>query len=72
MTGGVTLSLPRGPVWPNSYALAPLTNKQSHPDGTLAVVVMNQTDKPQDFQLWIGGQAAKTTSAAHSIMTMVL
>ncbi|GAA0968692.1 NADH-dependent flavin oxidoreductase [Nocardioides aquaticus] len=36
MTGGVTLSLPHGPAWPNSYALAPLTNKQSHADGTLA------------------------------------
>ena len=43
-----------------------------NPDGSVAVVVMNQTDKPQDFQLWIAGQAAKTTSAAHSIMTMVL
>ncbi|OGX84730.1 glycoside hydrolase family 30 protein [Hymenobacter glacialis] len=43
-----------------------------NPDGSLAVVVMNQTDKPLDFQLWIDGQAAKTTSAAHSIMTMVL
>ena len=43
-----------------------------NPDGSVAVVVMNQTDKPQDFQLWIAGQAAKTTSAAHSIMTIVL
>ncbi|HEX8507769.1 MAG TPA: glycoside hydrolase family 30 protein [Hymenobacter sp.] len=41
-------------------------------DGSVAVVVMNQTDKPLDFQLWISGQAAKTTAAAHSIMTMVL
>ena len=37
-----------------------------------AVVVMNQTDKPLDFQLWITGQAAKTTAAAHSIMTLVV
>ena len=41
-------------------------------DGTVAVVVMNQTDKPQDFQLWMNGQAAKTTSAAHSIMALVV
>ena len=32
---------------------------------------MNQTDKPQEFQLWIAGQAAKT-AAAHSIMTLGL
>ena len=43
-----------------------------NPDGSVAVVVMNQTDKPLNFQLWIAGNAAKTTSAAHSIMTLVL
>ena len=43
-----------------------------NPDGSLAVVVMNQTNKPQDFQLWIAGEAAKTTAAAHSIMTLVV
>ncbi|MDO9456423.1 NADH:flavin oxidoreductase [Nocardioides sp.] len=29
------LSLPHGPAWPNRLALAPLTNLQSHPDGSL-------------------------------------
>lgn len=29
------LTLPRGPVWPNRLALAPLTNLQSNADGTL-------------------------------------
>jgi len=43
-----------------------------NPDGAVAVVVMNQTDKPQEFQLWVAGNAAKTTSAAHSIMTLVV
>ena len=43
-----------------------------NPDGSVAVVVMNQTDKPQDYQLWMAGQAAKTTAAAHSIMTLVV
>ena len=43
-----------------------------NPDGSVAVVVMNQTDKPQDFQLWMTGQAAKTTATAHSIMTLVV
>ncbi len=30
------LTLPRGPVWRNRLALAPLTNLQSHADGTLS------------------------------------
>ncbi len=30
------LELSRGPQWPNRWTLAPLTNKQSHPDGTLS------------------------------------
>lgn len=30
------LTLPRGPSWPNRFALAPLTNTQSHDDGTLS------------------------------------
>lgn len=30
------LDLARGIAWPNRLALAPLTNKQSHPDGTLS------------------------------------
>ena len=28
--------LSRGPAWANRFALAPLTNKQSNPDGTLS------------------------------------
>lgn len=43
-----------------------------NPDGSVAVVVMNQTDKELPFQLWIKGQAAATTSPAHSIATYVL
>ena len=43
-----------------------------NPDGKLAVVVMNSGDKPQEFQLWIKGQAAKTSSPAHSIATYVI
>lgn len=30
------LALSRGPLWGNRFALAPLTNKQSHEDGTLS------------------------------------
>ena len=43
-----------------------------NPDGSVAVVVMNQTDQPRDFQLMLAGQGAKTTAAAHSIMTFVV
>jgi glucosylceramidase len=41
-------------------------------DGKVAVVVMNSSDKKQEFQLWIRGQAATTTSLPHSIMTLVV
>ncbi|MDD5140946.1 MAG: glycoside hydrolase family 30 protein [Verrucomicrobiales bacterium] len=40
-------------------------------DGSIVVVVMNNTDKEQPFFLWCDGQAAKTTSPAHSIQTLV-
>ena len=43
-----------------------------NPDGKVAVVVMNSGDKPQEFQLWVKGQAASTTSPAHSIATYVI
>lgn len=43
-----------------------------NPDGKVAVVVMNQTDKEQPFQLWIQGQAAQATSRPHSIMTLLV
>ncbi len=48
------------------------TTAFQNPDGSVAVVVMNSTDKPLDFQLWIQGQATPTTSPAHSIMTMMV
>lgn len=31
-----SMLLSRGPIWANRFALAPLTNTQSHPDGTLS------------------------------------
>jgi glucosylceramidase len=40
-------------------------------DGKVAVVVMNSSDKDQPFSLWSEANAAKTTSPAHSIMTMI-
>jgi glucosylceramidase len=41
-------------------------------DGSLVVVVMNSTDNDMEYALWIGGDAAKTKSLAHSIMTLVI
>jgi glucosylceramidase len=41
-------------------------------DGSIAVVVMNSTEKEVPFYLWLGGKAAKTASPAHSILTLVL
>lgn len=36
MSAGAELSFTRGPAWKGRIALAPLTNQQSHPDGTLS------------------------------------
>ncbi|MGZ3873968.1 MAG: glycoside hydrolase family 30 protein [Mucilaginibacter sp.] len=49
-----------------------LTTAYLNPDGKLAVVVMNRTDENIDYLLWIKGRAAKTTSLAHSIATLVV
>jgi len=42
-----------------------------NPDGKIATVVMNQTDKASEFYTWIDGKAVKTNSPAHSIVTLV-
>ena len=54
------LTLARGPAWPHRIALAPLTNWQSHADGTLG----------EDEYRWLtmraqGGFALTMTCAAH-------
>jgi glucosylceramidase len=49
-----------------------LSTAYINPDGKVAVVVMNKTDKDIDYFLWIKGKAAKTTSPAHSIETLVV
>jgi 2,4-dienoyl-CoA reductase-like NADH-dependent reductase (Old Yellow Enzyme family) len=54
------LALTRGPQWANRLALAPLTNLQSHPDGTLS----------EDERRWLrmraeGGFGLVMTCAAH-------
>jgi glucosylceramidase len=40
-------------------------------DGKVAVVVLNLSDETVPFSFWIDGETAKTTSPAHSIMTLV-
>jgi glucosylceramidase len=40
-------------------------------DGRIVVVVLNLRDEAVDFKLWIDGQAATTTSPAHSIITLL-
>lgn len=44
----------------------------ANPDGSLAVVVQNQTDKVHDYQVWVNGKAARTSLPAHSIATIIM
>jgi glucosylceramidase len=48
-----------------------LTTAFQNPDGTVVVVVMNQSDKDTEFYLWVDGNAVKTKALAHSINTLV-
>lgn len=41
-------------------------------DGSLVVVVMNESDKEATFYLWIDGKAAETKALPHSINTYVI
>ena len=41
-------------------------------DGTIVVVVMNESNKKTPFLLWINGNAAETLSLPHSINTYVI
>ena len=41
-------------------------------DGSIVVVVMNQSDKKMPYSLWIKGKAAETESLPHSISTLIL
>jgi glucosylceramidase len=43
-----------------------------NPDGKIAVVITNLTDRPQFFQLWVAGRTLRYTSPANGILTMVL
>ena len=41
-------------------------------DGSIAVVVLNTTDQPLDYHLWLAGKGAALNSPAHSLMTLLL
>jgi glucosylceramidase len=47
-----------------------LTTAFINTDGTIALVVMNPTDEEISYRLYIGNQAAVTTSQPHSIATL--
>ena len=49
-----------------------LTTAFLNEDGSIVLVVMNASNKPEEFLVWVEGRAAKTQSRAHSIMTLVL
>lgn len=42
-----------------------------NPDGSVVVVVMNETEKDTDFYLWVKGKAVPANSKPRSIMTFV-
>ena len=43
-----------------------------NPDDTVATVVLNLTDQPHFFRVWVAGKAVGASSPAHSIETVVL
>ncbi len=49
-----------------------LTTAFKNPDGKLVVLVMNQGDKDEAYNLWINGQAAKAVAPARSMSTLLL
>ncbi len=49
-----------------------LTTGFLNTDGTIAVVVMNQSDEKIPYRLWIDGKAAEVLSLPHSIQTLII
>ena len=56
----------------SSMAKNLLTTAFLNQDGSIAVVVMNESDEEQPYFLWLDGKAAETHSPAHSIQTLVI
>jgi len=49
-----------------------LTTAFLNQDGKIAVVILNLSSQAQAFNLWLGGKATRTSSPAHSIITLVI
>jgi glucosylceramidase len=49
-----------------------LTTAFINSDGTIAVVVLNLTEKDKDFQVWMNNKSVNSHSPANSIITVVL
>jgi glucosylceramidase len=49
-----------------------LTTAFLNTDGKIAVVILNLSNQAQPFILWLGGKATRTSSPAHSIITLVI
>ena len=49
-----------------------LTTAFVNPDGSTAVVVLNLSNNPVNFNLWLHGKSAGNTSPAHSIITFLI
>jgi len=47
------------------------TTAFKNPDGSVAVIVMNQSSQPVNYFLWIHGQAAEVSALPNSISTLV-
>jgi glucosylceramidase len=48
-----------------------LTTAFKNPDGKVAVVVLNKSDKTVVYNLWVNGNAAEVNILPHSIQTLV-
>jgi glucosylceramidase len=49
-----------------------MTTAFANPDGSLATVVMNRTDKPVDYRFFVGRDEARVAIPAHAIQTLVV
>lgn len=49
-----------------------LTTAFVNPDGSIAVIVMNETDGDHPFMIWLREKVAETHCPPHSIMTIVI
>ena len=65
-------------ICPGAYRIACSSNRAQllatafqNPDGSIAVVVMNQVDTSLNYRMYMGNQAVETVSQPHSIVTLL-